>query len=153
MARGGEKIQFSRVEAIGGASFINADAEINEPNPRRALIHFTGEAKPLICVMVNLAMKEAENQRPAPGLLIFAYFQAGPAAAEYIEKTNWPGVTHLKIQMNTDLLTAGLKKKSSGSQSFWLIGRPEAELVKISPRITQITTNDSFLMDSRLLSI
>ena len=95
-------------------------------------MHFTGETKPLDMRMVNLAMKEAENQRPAPALLIFAYFQADPAAAEYIEKTNWPGVTLLKVQMNTDLMTADLKKKSSGSQSFWLIGQPDVELVKIS---------------------
>jgi adenine-specific DNA-methyltransferase len=33
--------------------------------------------------------------------------------------------------MNADLMTADLKKKSSSSQSFWLIGQPDVELIKI----------------------
>lgn len=41
---------------------------------------------------------------------------------------NWPGVTLLKAQMNTDLLTEDLKKKRASNQSFWLMGQPEVEL-------------------------
>jgi len=33
--------------------------------------------------------------------------------------------------MNTDLMTGDLKKKQTGSQSFWLIGQPDVELIKI----------------------
>jgi adenine-specific DNA-methyltransferase len=33
--------------------------------------------------------------------------------------------------MNADLMTGDLKKKSSSSQSFWLIGQPDVELIKI----------------------
>jgi adenine-specific DNA-methyltransferase len=33
--------------------------------------------------------------------------------------------------MHTDLMSGDLKKKQSGSQSFWLIGKPDVVLVKI----------------------
>jgi adenine-specific DNA-methyltransferase len=33
--------------------------------------------------------------------------------------------------MNPDLMTADLKKKSSASQSFWLVGQPDVDLIKI----------------------
>ncbi len=42
----------------------------------------------------------------------------------------WPGVTLLKAQMNTDLLTEDLKKAKSSNQSFWLMGQPEVECRK-----------------------
>jgi len=43
-------------------------------------------------------------------------------------------VTLLKAQMNTDLLTEDLKKKRSNSQSFWLVGQPDVELVKLEEK-------------------
>ena len=33
--------------------------------------------------------------------------------------------------MNTDLMTDDLKKKRSSNQSFWLVGQPDVELIKI----------------------
>jgi len=33
--------------------------------------------------------------------------------------------------MNIDLMTADLKKKSSGSQSYWLVGQPDVDLIHI----------------------
>ncbi|MDR1106894.1 MAG: hypothetical protein LBL44_11105 [Treponema sp.] len=81
--------------------------------------------------MVNQALNEAEKIRPKPAYIIFAAFQFDPAAANLIEDTKWPGVTLLKVQMNPDLMTADLKKKSSASQSFWLVGQPDVDLVKI----------------------
>jgi adenine-specific DNA-methyltransferase len=81
--------------------------------------------------MVDKALNEMQNIRPKPSLIIFAAFQFDPTAAKFIDDTKWPGVTLLKAQMNTDLMTADLKKKSSSSQSFWLIGQPDVELIKI----------------------
>ncbi len=42
----------------------------------------------------------------------------------------WPGVDVLKVQMNTDLFTADLKKKRASNESFWLMGQPDIELKK-----------------------
>lgn len=52
------------------------------------------------------------------------------ATFEMVDETVWPGVTVLKVQMNTDLMTEDLKKKRSSNQSFWLVGQPDVELVK-----------------------
>ena len=38
------------------------------------------------------------------------------------------GITALRAQMNTDLLTEDLKKARSNNQSFWLMGQPDVEV-------------------------
>jgi adenine-specific DNA-methyltransferase len=131
LGRGGAKIQFSRVDALEGTQFLHAEGETTEETPKHAVICFAGETSPLDIRMVNQAMNEAETIRPKPAYIIFAAFQFDPAAAKLIDDTKWPGVTLLKALMNTDLMTADLKKKSSGSQSFWLVGQPDVELIKI----------------------
>jgi adenine-specific DNA-methyltransferase len=131
VGRGGERIQFSRVEALEGTQFLHGSAETKEKDPRHAVICFAGETRPLDSRMVNQAMNEAEKIRPKPAYIIFAAFQFDPAAANLIEDTKWPGVTLLKVQMNTDLMTADLKKKSAASQSFWLVGQPDVDLITI----------------------
>lgn len=60
--------------------------------------------------------------------MIFCAFTFDPEAAKDIDETRWPGVTLLKAQMNTDLLTEDLKKARASNQSFWLMGQPEVEL-------------------------
>ena len=61
---------------------------------------------------------------------MFCAFTFDPEAAKDIDEMNWPGVTLLKAQMNTDLLTEDLKKARSSNQSFWLMGQPDVELRK-----------------------
>lgn len=129
LGRGGARLEFSRVEPLSGTRFLQAEAETKEATPRRAVICFAGETKPLDSRMVALALDEAENLRPAPKLIVFAAFQFDPEAAKDIDNTNWPGVTLLKAQMNTDLMTEDLKKKRSSDQSFWLVGQPDVELI------------------------
>ena len=129
MGRGGARLEFSRVEPLSGTRYLQAEAETKEDTPRRAVICFAGETKPLDARMVSLALDEAENLRPAPKLIIFAAFQFDPEAAKDIDNTNWAGVTLLKAQMNTDLMTEDLKKKRSSDQSFWLVGQPDVELI------------------------
>ena len=129
LGRGGEKLEFSRVEPLSGTRFLQAEAETKEAAPRRAVICFAGETKPLDSRMVSMALDEAETLRPKPALLIFAAFQFDPEAAKDIAETNWPGVTLLQAQMNTDLMTEDLKKKRSSDQSFWLVGQPDVELI------------------------
>lgn len=130
LGRGGAKLEFSRVEPLSGTKYLQAEAETKEDTPRRAVICFAGESKPLDSRMVAMALDEAEALRPAPKLIIFAAFQFDPEAAKDISETNWPGVTLLQTQMNTDLMTEDLKKKRSSDQSFWLVGQPDVELIR-----------------------
>lgn len=129
--RSGAKIEFSRVEPLSGTKFLQAEAETKEDTPRRAAVCFGSETKPLDSRVVNLALDEAENLRPKVSLIIFAAFQFDPEAAKDIDETNWPGITLLKVQMNTDLMTEDLKKKRSSNESFWLVGQPDVELLYI----------------------
>ena len=129
MGRGGSRLEFSRVEPLSGTKFLQAEAETKEDVPRRAVICFAGETKPMDSRMVSMALDEVETLRPAPKLIIFAAFQFDPEAAKDIDELNWPGLTILKAQMNTDLMTEDLKKKRSSDQSFWLVGQPDVELI------------------------
>jgi adenine-specific DNA-methyltransferase len=129
--RNGAKIEFSRVEPLSGTKFLQAEAETKEDTPRKVVICFGSETKPLDSRMVSLALDEAENLRPKVSMIIFAAFQFDPEAAKDIEETSWPGVTLLKVQMNTDLMTDDLKKKRSSNESFWLVGQPDVELLYI----------------------
>lgn len=129
LGRGGSRLTFSRVEPLSGTKFLQAEAETKEDTPRRAVICFAGETKPLDSRMVAMAMDEVERLRPAPKLVIFAAFQFDPEAAKDIDEYIYPGVTVLKAQMNTDLMTEDLKKKRSSDQSFWLVGQPDVELI------------------------
>ena len=129
--RGKDKLDFSRVEPLEGTKYLHAEAETKEKEPKRAVICFAGETRPLDTRMVTQAMNETENIRPKPAYIIFAAFQFDPNASKYIEDTNWPGIVLLKAQMNPDLMTADLKKKVSTSQSFWLVGQPDVELIHI----------------------
>ena len=137
LGRAGERLSFSRVEALMGTKYLQAEAETNEDKPRRAVICFAGETKPMDSRMVSMALDEAENMRPSPELLVFAAFQFDPEAAKDIAETNWPGKTLLQVQMNTDLMTEDLKKKRSSDQSFWLVGQPDIELVRTKQYKTQ----------------
>ena len=129
LGRGGERLEFSRVEPMSGTKFLQAEAETKEDTPRRAVICFAGETKPLDSRVVSLALDEVEALRPKPQLIIFAAFQFDPEAAKLIDETTWPGLTLLKAQMNTDLMTEDLKKKRSSDQSFWFVGQPDVELI------------------------
>lgn len=131
LGRGGAKIEFSRVEPLSSTTYLQAEAETKEDTPRRAVICFADETKPMDSRMVALALTEAEDLRPTPKLIIFAAFQFDPEAAKDIDSKKWGGVTCLKVQMNTDLMTEDLKKKRSSNQSFWLIGQPDVELIQI----------------------
>lgn len=126
--KGGQKIEFTRVEPLLGTRWLHADAETKEAKPQRVVISFGSAFAPLEQRQVELAMEEAESLVPKPKLVVFATFQFDSEAAKDIEETKWPGGTILKAQMNTDLLTDDLKKNRSSNQSFWLIGQPDVTL-------------------------
>lgn len=128
--RNGDKLTFSRVEPLSGTMYLQAEAETKEDKPRRAFICFGSETKPMDSRVVVMALDEMDRMHPSPEIIIFAAFQFDPEAAKMIAEINWPGVTLLTVQMNTDLMTADLKKKQSSDQSFWLVGQPDVELVR-----------------------
>jgi adenine-specific DNA-methyltransferase len=131
LGRGGNKIEFSRVEPMSGTKYLQAEAETKDG--QSAVVCFAGETKPLDARAVSMALDEVEKMRPLPQLIVFAAFQFDPEAARNIDETIWRGggVTLLKVQMNTDLMTDDLKKKRSSNQSFWLVGQPDAEFFQI----------------------
>jgi adenine-specific DNA-methyltransferase len=77
-----------------------------------------------------MAMREAGELFPRPKMIVFCAFAFDPEAAKDIDQTK--GITALKAQMNTDLLTDDLKKARSSNQSFWLMGQPDVEVRKVS---------------------
>ncbi len=142
----GQKILFSRVEPLPGTRWLQAEAEtkpndlgadtIRDPKiiygqPQRVVVSFGSEHAPLEQRQVALAIEEAQRLVPKPNIIVFASFQFDPEASKDIDETNWPGVTLLKVQMNTDLLTDDLKKKRASNESFWLMGQPDVRLEKI----------------------
>ncbi|MBU2491185.1 MAG: site-specific DNA-methyltransferase [Bacteroidetes bacterium] len=145
--KAGQYITFSRIEPLPGTRWLHADGEtlandkgadkIKEPDgeyvsqsPQRVVISFGPEHSPLEQRQVALAIEEAQTLVPKPKLVIFTAFQFDPEAAKDIDELNWPGVTILKAQMNTDLLTDDLKKKRSSNESYWLIGQPDISVKK-----------------------
>lgn len=141
LGRGGNKIEFSRIEPLQGTVYLQAEGETKENPPRRAVICFGSETQPLDSRQVDKALTEAEELHPNPQLIIFAAFQFDPEASKDIDEAKWPGVTILKAQMNTDLMTEDLKKKRSSNQSFWLIGQPDVELISLPDNKYQVRVN------------
>jgi adenine-specific DNA-methyltransferase len=129
--RGGQKIEFSRLETLSGAHWLHADAETKGDSRQRVVISFGPEHAPLEQRQVELAIGEAQKLVPKPKMFVFAAFQFDPEAAKDIDETDWPGVTLLKAQMNADLLTADLKKERSSPESYWLVGQPDVKIERI----------------------
>lgn len=132
--KGGHHIDFARVEPLAGTHWLHADAETKGVKPERVVISFGPEHSLLDRNQVELAWEEARTLSPRPAIIVFAAFEFDPDAAKEIdsltkEKT---GMTFLTAQMNADLLTEDLKKKRASNQSFWLVGRPDVELRKIT---------------------
>jgi adenine-specific DNA-methyltransferase len=129
--KGGQSIEFSRLEPLPGTRYLNADAETKGDKPQRVVVSFGPEHAPLEQRQVALALEEAQSLVPKPKIVLFAAFQFDPEASKDIDETHWPGVTLLKAQMNADLLTEDLKKKRSSNESFWLIGQPDVKVKKV----------------------
>ena len=128
--KGGQRIDFSRVETHPASKWIHAIAETKDTKPQIVAVSFGPEHSPLEKNQVALTISEAQKIVPKPELIIFASLQFDPEAAKDIDELQWPGVQVLKVQVNSDLLTLDLKKKRSSNESFWLMGQPDAELKK-----------------------
>jgi adenine-specific DNA-methyltransferase len=130
-AKGGRKLEFTRVEPISGTRWIQCEAETREDKPQKVFVVFGPEHAPLEQRMVENAWQEARPFKP--DILLFCAFQFDDEAAKDIDelKPEIAGMQLLKAQMNTDLFTDDLKKKRSSSDSFWLIGQPDVEVKRI----------------------
>jgi adenine-specific DNA-methyltransferase len=124
-----QKIEFAEIETLSGTQYLHARA-ITKDEGEQVVISFGPEHAPLEQRQVEFALRETEKLRPAPKMIVFAAFNFDPEAAKDIDELNWPGVTLLKVQMNTDLLTEDLKKKRASNESFWLMGQPDVRLSK-----------------------
>jgi adenine-specific DNA-methyltransferase len=130
-AKGGQRIEFSRLEPLGATRWLQCEGETKGDRVERVVVSFGPEHAPLEQRQVALALEEASSLHPMPKIVVFAAFQFDPEAAKDIDETKWPGVTLLKVQMNTDLLTDDLKKKRSSNESYWLMGQPDVELRRV----------------------
>lgn len=92
----------------------------------RVVVSFGPEHAALEQRQVSNALKEAGHLFPQPTMIVFCAFTFDPEAAKDIDAIK--GITALKAQMNTDLLTEDLKKARSSNQSFWLMGQPDVEV-------------------------
>lgn len=127
--KGGAMLRFAEFETLPGLKHVHASGSLADTG-ERVVVSFGPEHAALEQRQVELALSEAETLRPAPKFILFCAFTFDPEAAKDIDEVNWPGVTLLKAQMNTDLLTEDLKKKRASNESFWLMGQPDVELRK-----------------------
>lgn len=136
-AVGGQFIQFSRIAHKEGSSYLQAEGDVMDgENIAKANIFFGGEYGPVDQIAVEKAIEETINEKEKARYLIFCAFQFDPEASKDIDsaKTHLEdqfGITVLKTQMNIDLLTEDLRKKRSSNQSYWLIGQPAIDVLKV----------------------
>ena len=131
-AKGGNKLEFTRMEPMSGTRWIQCEAETREDKPQKVFVVFGPEHAPLEQRMVENAWQESRAFKP--DILLFCAFQFDDEAAKDIDelKPEIAGMQLLKVQMNADLFTDDLKKKRSGNDSFWLIGQPDVDIKTIA---------------------
>jgi adenine-specific DNA-methyltransferase len=147
-AKGGARLTFAEFETLPGLRHVHASGSLTDTG-ERVVVSFGPEHAALEQRQVELALTEAETLRPAPKFILFCAFTFDPEAAKDIDEVNWPGVTLLKAQMNTDLLTEDLKKARSSNQSFWLMGQPDVELRKCRDGMWEVEVNGFDYFDPR----
>lgn len=141
-------LRFAEFETLPGLKHIHASGLLAETG-ERVVVSFGPEHAALEQRQVELALTEAETLRPSPKFILFCAFTFDPEAAKDIAEVNWPGVTLLKAQMNTDLLTEDLKKGRSSNQSFWLMGQPDVDLRKRKDGLWEVQVNGFDYFDPR----
>jgi len=70
-----------------------------------------------------------------------------PEAAKDIDTIK--GITALRVQMNTDLLTEDLKKGRASNESFWLMGQPDVIVKQIKTGYYQVEVRGFDYFDTK----
>ena len=138
--KGGQMLKFAELEVLPGTTCLHASGHLD--TGERVVISFGPEHGALEQRQVEHALSEAGDLFPRPKMIVFCAFAFDPEAAKDIDALK--GITALKAQMNTDLLTEDLKKASSKSttnQSFWLMGQPDVHLTALPDGLWQVEVN------------
>ena len=144
--KGGQKIQLLDLAPLPGAKYIHATGTVAKGGDKVA-VSFGPEHAALEQRQVEIAMREAGELFPLPKLLVFCAFTFDPEAAKDID--NIKGITALKVQMNTDLLTEDLKKGRASNESFWLMGQPDVIVKPIKSGCYQVEVRGFDYFDSK----
>jgi adenine-specific DNA-methyltransferase len=123
--KGGQILKVADLETLPDTRHLHLTGTVADSGDR-VVVSFGPEHSALEQRQVELAIREAEKLFPRPRMIVFCAFAFDPEAAKDIDSL--VGITALKAQMNTDLLTEDLKKARSSNQSFWLMGQPDVEL-------------------------
>jgi len=126
--KGGQKLKLADLAPLPGCRYLHAVGTAAETSERVA-VSFGPEYAALEQRQVEIAMREAGSLFPLPKILIFCAFAFDPEAAKDID--NIKGVSAIKAQMNTDLLTEDLKARRASNESFWLMGQPDVAVRKL----------------------
>lgn len=132
--KGGQMLKFAELETLPGTRYLHASGHLD--SGERVVVSFGPEHAALEQRQVELALREAGELFPLPKMIVFCAFTFDPEAAKDIDQLK--GITALKAQMNTDLLTEDLKKSRSSNQSFWLMGQPDVEVRKLEDGAWQV---------------
>jgi adenine-specific DNA-methyltransferase len=124
--KGGQMLRFAELETLPDTPNLHLSGHLD--SGERVVVSFGPEHAALEQRQVANALNEAGSLFPLPKMLVFCAFAFDPEAAKDIDAIR--GITALKAQMNTDLLTEDLKKARAGNQSFWLMGQPDVEVRK-----------------------
>jgi len=127
--KGGQMLKFAELETLPDTRYLHCSGTLD--TGERVVVSFGPEHAALEQRQVEMAMREAGKLFPRPQMIVFCAFTFDPEAAKDIDETK--GITALKAQMNTDLLTDDLKKARASNQSFWLMGQPDVEVREIPP--------------------
>jgi len=135
--KGGQILKFAELETQPGTKYLHATGHTEDG--RRVVVHFGPEHAALEQRAVANALAEAGELFPLPKMIVFCAFAFDPEAAKDIDHLK--GITALKAQMNTDLLTEDLKKARSTNQSFWLMGQPDVAVRKRKDGLYEVEVN------------
>jgi adenine-specific DNA-methyltransferase len=126
--KGGQILKLADLETLPDTRHLHLSGTVADSGDR-VVVSFGPEHSALEQRQVELAIREAGELFPRPKMIVFCAFAFDPEAAKDIDAVR--GITALKAQMNTDLLTEDLKKARSSNQSFWLMGQPDVELRRL----------------------
>ena len=135
--KGGQMLRFAELEVLPSMVCVHATGHLD--SGERVVVSFGPEHGALEQRQVEHALREAGELFPLPKMIVFCAFAFDPEAAKDVDAVK--GITALKAQMNTDMLTDDLKKARPTNQSFWLMGQPDVRLSQTKAGLWQVEVN------------